>query len=60
MGPRVQRASGFPCALFLQEGKEFSNKLGRITPREREVVSTDKWCLKTKSSRIRAYGRSIG
>jgi hypothetical protein len=24
--PRVQRASGFPCALFFAEGKEFSGK----------------------------------
>jgi hypothetical protein len=39
MRPRVQRASGIPCALFFGEGEEFPAKLGRNAPREREGVS---------------------
>jgi hypothetical protein len=35
--PRVQRASGFPCALFFQR-VAIDAKLGRIAPRECEVV----------------------
>ena len=33
MGPRVQRASGFPCALCLEEPRKFSAKLGRVSAR---------------------------
>jgi hypothetical protein len=36
MRPRVQRASGIPCALFLIEGEEFPAKLGRNASRECE------------------------
>jgi hypothetical protein len=36
--PRVQRASGFPCALF-GEGKKFSSDLGRNALRECGVAS---------------------
>jgi hypothetical protein len=39
MGPRVQRASGIPCALFSIEGEEFQANFGRNAPREREGVS---------------------
>jgi hypothetical protein len=40
MRPRVQRASGIPCALLTFEGgKDFEN-LGRIAPREREGAFT--------------------
>jgi hypothetical protein len=37
--PRVQRASGFPCALFCGGQGIFLADLGRIAPREREVAS---------------------
>src|SRR5258708_21456782 len=37
-GPRVQRASGIPCALSFRGRKK--SKLGRIAPRECERVST--------------------
>jgi hypothetical protein len=40
MRPRVQRASGIPCALFIFEGERFLANLGRIAPREREGVFT--------------------
>src|SRR6266702_2914220 len=34
-GPRVQRASGIPCALFIFErSRKLLAKLGRIVPRE--------------------------
>jgi hypothetical protein len=39
MRPRVQRASGIPCALCFEGGEEFPANLGRNAPREREVVS---------------------
>src|SRR4051794_30318541 len=38
MRPRVQRASGIPCALFISEGERFLPQLGRTAPRERETV----------------------
>ena len=37
--PRVQRAPGFPCALFFR-GREKNASLGRIPPRDREGVSS--------------------
>src|SRR4029078_6214354 len=39
MRPRVQRASGIPCALFSIEGEEFPADLGRNASRDRETVS---------------------
>src|SRR5258708_21878757 len=36
---RVHWAPGFPCALCLSRRQRFLQKLGRITPRERGVVS---------------------
>ena len=39
MRPRVQRASGIPCALFSIEGERNPADLGRNAPREREGVS---------------------
>src|SRR5438876_199711 len=38
MRPRVQRASGIPCALWIGEGDEINANLGRSAPREREGV----------------------
>jgi hypothetical protein len=40
MRPRVQRAPGIPCALFIFEGEEFHANLGRDAPRECESVSS--------------------
>src|SRR6478752_7342260 len=40
MRPRVQRASGIPCALFSIEGEELQANLGRNAPRDREAVSS--------------------
>ena len=40
MRPRVQRASGIPCALFTFEGVKFPANLGRNTPRECEHTSS--------------------
>ena len=34
MRPRVQRASGIPCALFLEEVAKILANLGRIVPRD--------------------------
>src|SRR5204863_3121117 len=39
MRPRVQRASGIPCALFLWEARKLPAKLGRVAPRERGIVA---------------------
>jgi hypothetical protein len=36
--PRVQRAPGLPCALFIQRGPTNLQKLGRNAPREREAT----------------------
>src|SRR6266571_2265568 len=38
--PRVQRASGFPCALYFEGGRKVYAKLGRLTPRERGLTSS--------------------
>src|SRR5580765_5305453 len=38
MRPRVQRASGIPCALCFRRGREILAKLGRTAPRECECV----------------------
>jgi hypothetical protein len=40
MRPRVQRASGIPCALCFREGERFLSQLGRRASRECETVST--------------------
>src|SRR3979411_2134926 len=37
--PRVQRAPGFPCALFLSWRVAIDAKLGRLVPRGRKLVS---------------------
>src|ERR1700704_1785999 len=37
-GPRVQRASGIPCALFLSRAASFPAKLARNARRDREVM----------------------
>jgi hypothetical protein len=34
----VQRAPGFPCALFCEEGGKKQQTSGRFAPREREGV----------------------
>src|SRR6476619_7568985 len=39
MRPRVQRASGIPCALFSIEGEELHANLGRNAPREYKTGS---------------------
>src|SRR6266702_4896487 len=36
--PRVQRAPGIPCALYLSRARGFLAKLGPIRPRDREVM----------------------
>jgi hypothetical protein len=38
MRPRVQRASGIPCALCFREGEEFPAKLAQCVRRDREGV----------------------
>ena len=38
MRPRVQRASGIPCALWIEEGAEILAKLGRNASRECAVI----------------------
>src|SRR6266700_6499103 len=35
-GPRVQRASGIPCALCFERSRKLPAKLGRIAPRDSE------------------------
>src|SRR4029078_3367507 len=40
MRPRVQRASGIPCALCFREGERFLSQLGRRASRGCETVST--------------------
>jgi hypothetical protein len=58
--PRVQRASGFPCALLFFRGWQIDAKLGRIAPRDREALSADTRCLKIESADIyRARMRHI-
>src|SRR5258705_5566690 len=37
--PRVQRASGIPCALSFREGQNLLANLGPIVPRERRCIS---------------------
>jgi len=37
--PRVQRASGIPCALSFREGQNLLANLGQIVPRERRCIS---------------------
>src|ERR1700709_1288318 len=37
--PRVQRASGIPCALWIEEGVKLLAKLGRNASGERETIS---------------------
>jgi hypothetical protein len=37
--PRVQRASGLPCAFFFERAERSLSKLGRIMSRERGVMS---------------------
>src|SRR6266567_3182630 len=37
--PRVQRASGIPCALSFREGQNLLANLGQIVPRERRCLS---------------------
>src|ERR1700682_632658 len=37
--PRVQRASGIPCALSFREERKLVANLGRVAPRERVVIS---------------------
>ena len=39
MRPRVQRASGIPCALWIERAGSFLAKLGRNASRERETIS---------------------
>src|SRR3982074_3528778 len=50
--PRVQRAPGFPCALLLLSRVKIDAKLGRIAPRECEVVFVSTRCLKIESADI--------
>src|ERR1700712_5619686 len=40
MRPRVQRAPGIPCALWIGEGEDFPANLGQIVPRKCETVSS--------------------
>ena len=53
--PRVQRASGFPCALFLQRVRKFPANLGRNAPRDREGVSID---TSLRAKRSNAFHRA--
>jgi hypothetical protein len=55
--PRVQRASGIPCALSL-EGKEKTAKLGRSAPREREIMTGRRCRRFDRRCPIRARSRS--
>src|SRR5258705_11262763 len=37
--PRVRRAPGLPCALYFERAGSYPANLGRIAPRDREVIS---------------------
>jgi len=55
--PRVQRAPGFPCALFLSWRVAIDAKLGRLVPRGRKLVSgvnMSQSVIASQRSRMRA------
>jgi hypothetical protein len=56
----VQRAPGFPCALYLHEGDCFA-KPGQCMPRERTLVLVEKpWTIARPAALFQVTWQQIG